>query len=106
MQLDLFTVLAYDDHQNGVPIAWALLEKHKSEHLILFLQSLKKRVEERRANLLLEPEWKPIAFLIDVACEEILSIGYFRNPFIPCCAANSIRAKFMSMHVHDFPKGS
>lgn len=75
-QLSLFTVLAYDDHQNGIPIAWALMERSKSEHLILFLQSLKTRVEERRAQLLLEPEWKPIAFIIDVASEEILSIRY------------------------------
>lgn len=77
LQLQLFTVMAYDDHQNGVPIAWALLEKAKSEHLIMFLQALKKRVEEQRASLLLHPEWKPKAFIIDVASEEILSIRYF-----------------------------
>lgn len=66
--------MAYDDHQNGVPIAWALMEKAKSEHLIMFLEAFKKRVEDHRASKLQDPQWKPIAFMIDVASEEILSI--------------------------------
>lgn len=80
-QLSLVTILCYDKHQNGVPVAWALLEKSKSEHIILFLEALKKIVEEHRKSLLLDPEWKPAAFMIDVASEEILSLRFLYHAF-------------------------
>lgn len=77
LQLSLFTILVYDEHQNGVPVAWALLEKSNSGHLKQFLSALKIRVEKFRAENLQDPEWRPNNFIIDVASEEILSIRYY-----------------------------
>ena len=48
----LFTLLAVDDHNNGVPIAWATISQERTEAIAAFLEAVKQRV---RVFLLTQP---------------------------------------------------
>ena len=76
MQFSLFTIIAYDNHQNGILVAWALMERAKSVDISQFLNALKGRVEEKRKELMLDHAFGPNSMIIDVASEEINAIKY------------------------------
>ena len=40
----LFTLLAVDDHNNGVPIAWAIISQERTEAIAAFLGAVRQRV--------------------------------------------------------------
>ncbi|KAL3698074.1 hypothetical protein R1sor_012150 [Riccia sorocarpa] len=71
----LFTWLVYDNHQNGVPAVWALLERHRTEDLIEVQQKIKEKVEASYKELLGDlGRFSPSCFLCDDAEEEKASI--------------------------------
>ncbi|KAL3680764.1 hypothetical protein R1sor_023720 [Riccia sorocarpa] len=78
----LFTWLVYDKHQNGVPAAWAILERYKTEDLQVVQEKVKEKVECIHRDLLGEDGYfKPSCFITDDCAAEKASI---RNVYPGC----------------------
>ncbi|KAL3690906.1 hypothetical protein R1sor_004557 [Riccia sorocarpa] len=69
----LFTWMVYDKHQNGIPVVWALLERHRAEDLQVVQQKIKEMVEEKHADII-GGSFQPSCFLTDDSAEEKASI--------------------------------
>lgn len=68
MQFPFFTLIAFDSHQMGLPVAWSIQQKETTELIVIFLQKIK------TAALELEPDWKPSCFIIDCATQEVAAL--------------------------------
>jgi hypothetical protein len=64
MKFVWFTVLAFDDHRTGVPLAWIITSKQTIQDLIKWLKPLKDKMLSHM------PHWKPSCFFIDDAPQE------------------------------------
>ncbi|KAL3698676.1 hypothetical protein R1sor_012752 [Riccia sorocarpa] len=71
----LFTWLVYDKHQNGILVVWALMERHKTEDLVVVQQKIKKAVETQHEDTVGE-NFIPSCFSTDDCAEEKASISY------------------------------
>ncbi|KAL3693904.1 hypothetical protein R1sor_007555 [Riccia sorocarpa] len=75
LQFQLFTVVAYDAFQNGIPCLWILMERHEATDLITVLRKVKNRLNAYRLETLKSREdWRPNCFLVDDAKEENLAL--------------------------------
>ncbi|XP_011622982.2 uncharacterized protein LOC18422177 isoform X1 [Amborella trichopoda] len=65
----VYTVLAFDSQQTGIPVAWVIVEEVTQEVMFTWLTALKKRILEKDAT------WSVASFLIDesVQCRETIS---------------------------------
>lgn len=75
LQFLLYTILVYDKFQNGIPVCHFVMEKCKTENLIVFLMVVKQKLDMLRLQLGLPP-WQPNCWLIDVAGEKIAALGW------------------------------
>lgn len=64
----LVTLLVMDDHNKGVPVAWAFLEHERSEDYTKFLNLV--NTECCRRSALKGQEWRPSCILTDDAAAE------------------------------------
>ncbi|KAL3677032.1 hypothetical protein R1sor_026980 [Riccia sorocarpa] len=72
-EFQLFTWLVYDKHQNGIPVVWALMERHRTEELVVVQQKIKKAVETRHEDIVGE-NFIPSCFITNDCAEEKASI--------------------------------
>jgi hypothetical protein len=56
MKFHLFTLMAFDDHRMGVPLAWIITNKQTVKDLIKWLKSSKDKMLSHM------PHWKTIMF--------------------------------------------
>ncbi|CAM6089789.1 unnamed protein product [Calypogeia fissa] len=70
-EYSLYTMLCFDEFQNGIPTCWALMETHKEVDVIKVLESIKIGVQRTREyDLGLDKTWAPACFIVDCAAEE------------------------------------
>jgi len=65
MKFYLFTLMGFDDHRTGVPLAWIITSRQKVQDLIEWLKPLKEKMLSHM------PHWKPSCFLVDDAPQEL-----------------------------------
>ena len=65
LQYQLYTLVAFDGQQNGVPIAWVVSSRNTSSDIVSWLEVLMNMCYELR------PDWKVNAFMVDDALAEI-----------------------------------
>lgn len=68
MQFPFFTLIAFDSHQMGLPVAWSIQQKETTQMIVNFLQKIKD------AALKLKPDWKPSCFIFDCAPQEVAAL--------------------------------
>ncbi len=68
MTFHLFTLMGFDDHHTGVPLAWIITSRQTIEDLIKWLKPLKDTMLSHM------PHWKPSCFFIDDALQELKAL--------------------------------
>jgi hypothetical protein len=68
MKFHLFTLMGFDDHRTGVPLAWIIISRQIVEDLIKWLKLLKDMMLSHM------PHWKPSCFFIDDAPQELKAL--------------------------------
>ncbi len=61
----LFTLMGFDAHHTGMPLAWIIINRQTMDDLIEWLQPLKAKM------LSIMPNWRPSCFIIDDALQEL-----------------------------------
>ena len=65
MKYQLYTLVAFDEQQSGVPVAWVVASRNTLEDIALWLEHLMHRCHKIRID------WKVNAFIDDDALAEI-----------------------------------
>jgi hypothetical protein len=68
MKFHLFTLMGFDDHRTGVPLARIITSRQTVQDLIESLKPLKKKMLSHM------PHWKPSCFLVDDAPQELKAL--------------------------------
>lgn len=68
MQFHFYTVMAFDAHQNGVPVAWVISSSAMEIEVRKWLGAMRDRM------LQLNPAWRPTCFLVDDSRAETAAI--------------------------------
>ncbi len=68
MKFHLFTLMGFDDHRTGVPLAWIITSRQTLQDLIEWLKPLKEKMLSHM------PHWKPSCFLVDDAPQELKAL--------------------------------
>lgn len=63
-KLHLYTIMVFDSHFNGQPVAWVLTSRHKEGDLVEWMRALRSHMEA--TNLC----WKSSCFIVDDAQAE------------------------------------
>lgn len=75
----LYTILVFDQHHSGIPVAWAITSSSGTATTKQWLLELFNRA------ILKSPEWKPNAFVVDDVAVEIDAIrSVFELPILLC----------------------
>ena len=69
-QFPLYTVMVFDEWQNGIPVAYCITSTSKQADLTPWLESLKKKMTD------FQMDWYPNAFIVDCAQGEINTLKY------------------------------
>ncbi|KAL3684714.1 hypothetical protein R1sor_002736 [Riccia sorocarpa] len=86
----LFTWLVYDLHNNGIPVIWAILERHRSEDLQVVQMKIKQKVESLHSDIIGgNLQFQPSCFLCDDNAEEKASISYYMFVFTDAQAVST-----------------
>ena len=67
-QYQLYTLVAFDEQQSGVPVAWVVDFRNTTQDIALWLDLLMQRCHQARL------EWKVNAFMVDDALAEIAAL--------------------------------
>ena len=70
MQYPLTTVLVFDEHNNGYPVAWAVTSDGAASTIASFLKVVRDRALEEM------PDWSPSAVIVDCDDGEIKAIRW------------------------------
>ncbi|CAM6089221.1 unnamed protein product [Calypogeia fissa] len=65
-----YTIVDFDQFQNAIPVAWALMQRYKTKEVVQVLIAVAEAANAKRTQMKLEGEWKPNCWIIDVADEE------------------------------------
>ena len=68
LQFHLYTILVFDAHRNGVPIAWVLTSSATVDTICFWLSQF------RNGMLNYHKSWQPTSFMVDDAEREIDAI--------------------------------
>lgn len=66
--VSFFTLVTFDEHQIGLPVAWCIQHSESAEHIGRFLQAVKDNATH------VQPDWYPSCFIIDCAEAEMSAI--------------------------------
>jgi hypothetical protein len=86
-QYPFFTLVAFDHHDMGLPVAWSIQKRETAEMIARFLQVVKEKCTAIR------PSWMPACFIIDCADAEVSAL---KNVF------PSIPIYFCTWHVRRY----
>ena len=70
LQYPLYTVMVFDDWEQGIPVAFAIQGQSREEDIVVWLMKLRDRC------LKAQPSWKPSAVITDNDNAEINAIRY------------------------------
>jgi hypothetical protein len=68
LQFYFYTLMAFDAHRNGVPVAWVITSSAMEIEVRKWLNALKEFMVQ------LKPSWEPSCFLVDDSQAEIAVI--------------------------------
>jgi hypothetical protein len=68
MKFHLFTLMVFDDHYMGVPLAWIITSRQTVQDLIKWLKPLKDKMLSHM------PHWKSSCFFVDDAPQELKAL--------------------------------
>eukprot|EP00253_Pinus_taeda_P028427 PITA_28427 len=100
----LYTLVAFDEQQSGVPVAWVVASRNTSDDISIWLEQFMRKCFQTR------PDWKVNAFMVDDAlaeisalrritgCDVILCVWHVRRAWLKNVnrlATSSIKAKEM-----------
>ncbi len=68
IKFHLFTLMGFDDHCTGVPLAWIIISRQAIQDLIQWLKPLKDKMLSQM------PHWKPSCFIVDDAPQELKAL--------------------------------
>ena len=68
MKYQLYTLVAFDEQQSGVPVAWVVSSRNTSEDIALWLEHLMHKCHQ------IHIDWKVNAFTVDDALAEISAL--------------------------------
>eukprot|EP01018_Ginkgo_biloba_P040728 Gb_24627 [translate_table: standard] len=69
LKYPLFTLIVFDTHQNGVPVAWIILSSSSAIDIQNWMEKLQSRIHE------VDLTWRPSAFMVDDVATEINAIS-------------------------------
>eukprot|EP01018_Ginkgo_biloba_P036354 Gb_12992 [translate_table: standard] len=69
LKYPLFTLIVFDTHQNGVPVAWIISSSSSTNDIQNWMEKIQSRIHE------LDPTWRPSAFMVDDVAAEINAIS-------------------------------
>eukprot|EP01018_Ginkgo_biloba_P031019 Gb_19917 [translate_table: standard] len=69
LKYPLFTLIVFDTHQNGVPVAWIISSSSLANDIRNWMEKLRCRIHE------VDPTWRPSAFMVDDATADINDIS-------------------------------
>eukprot|EP01018_Ginkgo_biloba_P037069 Gb_24215 [translate_table: standard] len=94
----LFTLLVFDTHQNGVPIAWIISSSSSTSDIQSWMEKLQSRIYE------MDPTWRPSAFMVDDDVAEINAISDVFGCRILLCLWHIRRSwlKNLTKKCHDY----
>ena len=70
LQMQLHSVLVFDKHLQGIPIAWVISERNEGDDFALWMASLQQAGRDAC------PDWRPSAFIIDCSLAQVNGIRY------------------------------
>jgi len=73
LQFHLYTQMVFDNHKNGIPVAWVISSSMTQVDVAKWLDDLKRHMLKE------DPTWKPSCFLVDDSAAEINAIRFFRS---------------------------
>ncbi len=68
MKFHQFSLMGFEDHHTGVPLAWIIISKQTIEDLIEWLKPLKDKMLSHM------PHWKPSCIFVDDAPQELKAL--------------------------------
>jgi hypothetical protein len=68
VKFHLFTLMVFDAHRIGVPIAWIITSRQTCDDLVEWLIPLKTKLLRKN------PKWKPSCFIVDDAPQELRAL--------------------------------
>ncbi|KAK9817903.1 hypothetical protein WJX72_004022 [[Myrmecia] bisecta] len=68
MKFPLFTLMVFDDHENGIPVAMCVASRENSQTVEMILRAFRDTLRES------QPDWEPRCFLVDCADSEAAAI--------------------------------
>eukprot|EP01018_Ginkgo_biloba_P014465 Gb_35818 [translate_table: standard] len=69
LKYPLFTLIVFDTHQNGVPVAWIISSSSSTNDIQNWMEKLQSRIHE------VDPMWRPSAFMVDDVVAKINAIS-------------------------------
>jgi hypothetical protein len=68
VKFHLFTLMVFDAHHTGVPIAWIIISRQTCDHLVEWLIPLKTKLLRNNRK------WKPSCFIVDDVPQELQAL--------------------------------
>eukprot|EP01018_Ginkgo_biloba_P039103 Gb_31314 [translate_table: standard] len=65
LKYPLFTLLVFETHKNGLPVAWIISSSSSTSDIQSYMKKIQSRIYE------MDPMWRPSAFMVDHAAAEI-----------------------------------
>jgi hypothetical protein len=75
VKFHLFTLMTFDAHRIGMPVAWIITSRQTCNDLVEWLTPLKTKLLRKNRK------WKPSCFIIDDAPQELCGEFYFHSTF-------------------------
>eukprot|EP01018_Ginkgo_biloba_P020812 Gb_00203 [translate_table: standard] len=98
LRYPLFTLIVFDTHQNGVPIAWIISSSSLANDIQNWMEKLQFRIHE------VDPMWSPSAFMVDDVVTTINAISDFFGCRVLLCLWHVHRSwlKNLTKKCHDY----
>eukprot|EP01018_Ginkgo_biloba_P027366 Gb_05759 [translate_table: standard] len=98
LKYPLFTLLVFDTHQNGLPVAWIISSSSSTSDIQSWMEKLRSRIYE------MDPMWRLSAFMVDDATAEINVISDVFGCHILLCLWHVCRSwlKNLTKKYHDY----
>ena len=88
MQYPLYTVLVFDEHFNGIPVAWVMAKSETADTITAWLRSL---VAKARA---VNPNFRPLCVIVDDCQAEMNATWCVQGGSAACLQSRTTQPAF------------
>eukprot|EP01018_Ginkgo_biloba_P023862 Gb_15783 [translate_table: standard] len=98
LKYHLFTLIVFDTHHNGVPVAWIISSSSLANDIQNWMEKLRCRIHK------VDPTWRPSDFMLDDATAEINTISDVFGCLVLLCLWHVRRSwlKNLTKKCHDY----